>query len=156
LLPVFDFFAIFASFCSKVLVCFKGDCEAQAIVEDDRPRKERKDTETESRPAPTRLGGPPCRTALSTPCIPSVFSVLSVAKSSSFLSGCGFAGVSTTKHSKHTKRRQKQKFAKAKVRIGLDMPLRGELIDGVDYPVDSFNQFNCVLLFFRVFRVFRG
>jgi hypothetical protein len=52
-------------------------------------RKERKDTETESRPAPTRVDVTPSRTALSTPCIPSVPSVLSVVKSSSFLSGCG-------------------------------------------------------------------
>jgi hypothetical protein len=32
------------------------------------------------------------------------------------------------------------KFAKAKVRVELDMPFRGALIVGVDYPVDSFNQ----------------
>jgi hypothetical protein len=42
--------------------------------------------------------------------------------------------------SPHTKKRQKQQFANAKVRTELDMPLRGELIVGVDHPVDSFNQ----------------
>jgi hypothetical protein len=52
------FFAIFASLCSKVLVFVEGRCEAQAIVEEDRPRKERKDTETERRQAPTRLDEP--------------------------------------------------------------------------------------------------
>jgi hypothetical protein len=70
------------------LFFFDGRGEAQAIVEEDRPRKERKDTEMECRPDPIRLDVTPCRTALSTPCIPSVFSVLSVVKSSSFLSGC--------------------------------------------------------------------
>jgi hypothetical protein len=52
-------------------------------------RKELKETETESRPDPTRLDVTPCRNALPTRRIPSVFSVLSVVKSSSFLSGCG-------------------------------------------------------------------
>jgi hypothetical protein len=65
-LSVFDFFAIFVSFCSKLLVCFEVDCVARAIVEEDCPRKGRKDTEMECRPAPTRLGGPPSRTARST------------------------------------------------------------------------------------------
>jgi hypothetical protein len=61
-----QFFAIFASLCSKVLVVLVGRCEVQAIVEEDRPRKERKDTETEKRQAPTRLDVAPSRTALST------------------------------------------------------------------------------------------
>jgi hypothetical protein len=82
--------------CSGVLVFLEGDREAQAIVEEDRPRKERKDTETECRPDPTRLDVTPCRTALPTRRIPSVFSVLSVVKSSSFLSGCGFANGKST------------------------------------------------------------
>jgi hypothetical protein len=74
----------------------EGRCEAQAIVEEDRPRKARKDTEKECRPAPTRPDVPPSRTALSAPCVPSVFSVLSVVKFSSFLSGCGFANGKST------------------------------------------------------------
>jgi hypothetical protein len=48
--------------------------------------------------------------------------------------------VLTTKHTKHTKRRQEPKFWNAKVRMELDIPLRGELIVGADYPVGSFNQ----------------
>jgi hypothetical protein len=89
----FDFFA---SFCCKVSVFFEGDCEGQPLIEEDRPRKGRKDTETESRFAPTRLDVTQSRTALSTLCIPSVLSVLSVVKSSSFLSGCWFADGKST------------------------------------------------------------
>ena len=74
----------------------EGRCEAHSIVEEDRPRKARKDTETECRPAPTRPDVPPSRTALSAPCVPSVFSVLSVVKFSFFLSGCGFANGKST------------------------------------------------------------
>jgi hypothetical protein len=52
------------------------------------------------------------------------------------LPGLGLVGgtvrVSTSKHSKHTKKRQMLKFANAKVRMELDIPLRGELIVGVD------------------------
>jgi hypothetical protein len=44
----------------------------------------------------TRLDVTGCRAALSTSCIPSVFSVLSVVKSSSLLSGRGFADGKST------------------------------------------------------------
>jgi hypothetical protein len=41
---------------------------------------------------------------------------------------------------KLTKKRQMLKFANVKVQTEVDMPLRGELMVGVDHPVDSFNQ----------------
>jgi hypothetical protein len=68
----------------------KGDCVAQAIVEEDCPRKGRKDTETECRPAPTWLDITHIARPCQAPRIPSVFSVLSVVKLSS-CPGCGFA-----------------------------------------------------------------
>ena len=83
------FFVSFVTFCSNVLVFAEGGRKSQTDVEHDCPRKG-KDTETESQPAPTGLDVTSSRTAPSTPCIASVFSVLSVVKFSS-CPGCGFA-----------------------------------------------------------------
>jgi hypothetical protein len=115
-LPVFYFFAIFASFCSKLLVCFEGDCVARAIVEEDCPRKGRKDTEMEKPASSNRAWRPagslrPVDLPAFLPCFPFF-------PWSNFLPSCPAAGsrlgvrfpglvgggtvrVSTTKHTKH-------------------------------------------------------